>query len=393
VIALRGLWTAPDTSQPVCERGGELAWADVLTLAEHHKVVPLLSKSLKFSRVQATPPWVLAELLHRCQVIAAHNMRLAREFVALMDLFRANDVRAIPFKGPTLALTLYGNIALRQFADLDVLVGERDYYVDARNLLRGAGWTLTADYGWECQFAAPSGKVFVDLHRAITHDSIPFRCSFNRLSNRSRPVRLFQSEFLALNETDLLFVLCLQAAKDVRGKVIQLNKICDIAAFVHRYPDIDWTVVIRQARRVGVLDIVLLGLRTVHDLLHVDLPPAIDPRLSDAPHLSSLVTHVRESILDDGKAVYTRPELLDPSRFHAEIRERWRDRGSARHFWSPNSGDYTIVRLPRSLDILYYVVRPLRLLHKHLALPLRKVVHIGACVWKLARFPSRLLKK
>jgi len=188
-------------------------------------------------------------------------------------------------------------------------------------------------------------------------------------------------------------VLCLQAAKDVRGKVIQLNKICDIAAFVHRYPDIDWTVVIRQARRVGVLDIVLLGLRTVHDLLHVDLPPAIDPRLSDAPHLSSLVTHVRESILDDGKAVYTRPELLDPSRFHAEIRERWRDRGSARHFWSPNSGDYTIVRLPRSLDILYYVVRPLRLLHKHLALPLRKVVHIGACVWKLARFPSRLLKK
>jgi hypothetical protein len=47
---------------------------------------------------------------------------LTAELCRLISLFAAADIAAIPYKGPVLGLFAYGNIALRRFVDLDVIV-------------------------------------------------------------------------------------------------------------------------------------------------------------------------------------------------------------------------------------------------------------------------------
>ncbi len=73
------------------------------------------------------------------QRVSALNILLTHELQKLLALFADNDVRAVPYKGPALALQLYGNVALRQFSDLDILVHPRDV-LRARDLLLAEGY-------------------------------------------------------------------------------------------------------------------------------------------------------------------------------------------------------------------------------------------------------------
>ena len=75
-----------------------------------------------------------------------HNLFMTGELFKLLDLFGAHGIGAIPYKGPTLAALAYGNLALREFDDLDLLLPERDI-PRARDLLIAQGfrpgYTLT----------------------------------------------------------------------------------------------------------------------------------------------------------------------------------------------------------------------------------------------------------
>ena len=65
-----------------------------------------------------------------------------------MKLFEKYDIQALAFKGPTLAQNAYGDITLRQFGDLDILIRKKDrsrmvsillneQYIPEINLKRG----------------------------------------------------------------------------------------------------------------------------------------------------------------------------------------------------------------------------------------------------------------
>src|SRR6185503_8502263 len=54
------------------------------------------------------------------------NLLLTGELIKLLDSLDARGIPVIPLKGPTLAVRAYGDIGLRQFSDLDVLVRQSD---------------------------------------------------------------------------------------------------------------------------------------------------------------------------------------------------------------------------------------------------------------------------
>ena len=47
---------------------------------------------------------------------------LAKKLLEILALLDREGVRAIPFKGPTLAVKAYGDLTLRPFSDLDIFV-------------------------------------------------------------------------------------------------------------------------------------------------------------------------------------------------------------------------------------------------------------------------------
>jgi len=72
------------------------------------------------ARIAADYDW--RQIAGQTLAVSARNRALAAELGELLRLFEESGIRALPFKGPVLALDLFGDLALREFVDLDILV-------------------------------------------------------------------------------------------------------------------------------------------------------------------------------------------------------------------------------------------------------------------------------
>src|SRR5215471_15974717 len=115
---------------------GPVNWEDLWAQGHLHDVLPLLADSLRSIEGQAPIPheW-RARTQRRFYATLLRNTLLADELARVCAALREAGVAALPVKGVVLAETIYGNLALRPAADLDVLVRPRDLPV-AREVLR-----------------------------------------------------------------------------------------------------------------------------------------------------------------------------------------------------------------------------------------------------------------
>ena len=114
----------------------EVDWDALVRLARPHGMLPLVADALGEAGV--APPAVRAALERALRDNLRRNVFLTAELFKLLALLEARGVPAVPYKGPALAALLYGNVGLRQFGDLDVLVRARDLG-RAKELLLASG--------------------------------------------------------------------------------------------------------------------------------------------------------------------------------------------------------------------------------------------------------------
>ena len=126
------LGCARTTTEPrTAERVKSLAnsgidWGWVVDISLRNGVGPLLYKNLKSLAPSAAPSPIMETLQRHYYRNIAHNLALEDQLSALVRDFRAADIPAIPYKGPTLAALAYGDVGLRVFGDLDILIQEKD---------------------------------------------------------------------------------------------------------------------------------------------------------------------------------------------------------------------------------------------------------------------------
>jgi hypothetical protein len=141
-------------------------WDFVLQKADEHFITPLLCRSLR-TVPNAVPKEVLDKLSQGLDVHAKHNLFLTAELLKLLKLFEENRIRAVSYKGPVLSATAYGNIMLRTFIDLDILIHEEDI-LHAKELLLSKGFqTLKAELSSseeQARFRARDQKDIVFVH-------------------------------------------------------------------------------------------------------------------------------------------------------------------------------------------------------------------------------------
>src|SRR5215216_375645 len=118
----------------------EVDWEYVFQLARRHSIVPLVYVQLQRHASDLIPAQVLFKLKQHYFENSARNTLLTAELCRLIKLFRDAGIEAIPYKGPVLGLFAYGNIALRRFVDLDVIVKKSDV-LKAREILLSEGYT------------------------------------------------------------------------------------------------------------------------------------------------------------------------------------------------------------------------------------------------------------
>src|SRR6266481_4525680 len=116
-----------------------LNWDRLLKLAQRNGLSPLLYFHLNQICAAAVPTEQLEFLRDYFQKNSAFSLLLTGELVRLLKTFNENGIKAVPYKGPAIAVKLYGNLALRQFCDLDILVRQSDVW-KASELITARGF-------------------------------------------------------------------------------------------------------------------------------------------------------------------------------------------------------------------------------------------------------------
>jgi len=104
-----------------------LDWDYLIQNSVRHGLLPLLYTNLK-AAAAAVPQDQLDRLRDLFQKNAVRSALFTGELLKILDLLESEKILAMPYKGPAMAVSLYGNPALRQFVDLDILVRKQDVW-------------------------------------------------------------------------------------------------------------------------------------------------------------------------------------------------------------------------------------------------------------------------
>ena len=329
--------------------------------------MPLLYRTLNSTCSDAVPKEILQELREHFYANAGRNLFLTKELIKILELFDAHGIPSIPYKGPVLAASVYGNLAFREFGDLDILVNEWNYLA-AQQLLMDRGYSLAKQFEHESTLVDPAGRIAVDLHKGMTTREFSCPLNFAYLAGRLQRITIGDSEIPTLSPADTLLMLAIQITKDAGSYYFQLAKICDVAELLRAHPQIDLAHVLLQARRLGGELMLLYSLRLANNLLDAVLPSEVVRQMSFHPAIDGLVEYAQRQLFDDGDR--TIPDQPTVDRFRWLIRERLRDKLYPYYLRyvtdviMPCELERRLLPLPRELSVLYYFIRPGRLLGK-----------------------------
>ncbi|HUJ32548.1 MAG TPA: nucleotidyltransferase family protein [Candidatus Acidoferrum sp.] len=364
--------TRPGLAQTIRDlTTGEIDWDFLLSDAHEHCVLPLLERQLRNAAPDAIPSVFAERLKQEARANAVRCLALLAELIRVMELFESRGVPAIPYKGPAIAAQAYGDITLREFEDLDIVVRQRDLaalheavcgvgYEPRFPWIHSSGRPASLIPG-EYNYANSERRVVLELHTEFTLRHFPIAPRLDDFIERAVKVDLGGREVATFSPEDALLFLCVHGAKDFWQKLVW---IADIAELVQSFPAMDWSAVRRRSAQLRAERMLDLGLALAADLLEVELPPEIE-------------VQVRSDAVAGGLAAALGANLLARDSKPMSARERFRFRrqlvpGNAAgwHYASrlalaPAEDDWLLMRLPRPLTPLYFLLRPFRLLRKY----------------------------
>ena len=293
----------------------------LLALAEDHGVVGHLAARLLRLLEGLVPPEILQALRERQRAQTFVSLRMTAELFRLLDRFASKAIGALVVKGPVLGVQAYGDPAMRDYGDLDLLVRQRDIRRATELMLAGgyrAQVPLAAiDAGkipGQYLFTKPDSNLLVELHNDFTLRYFPRRLPIEKFFERQIRVLLDGREAPALSVEDELVLICIHGAKHLWERLIW---IADVSALVNRQAGIDWDRVAASAREVGALRMLHTGLRLAEDLLRMQLPLKVSLQIKRDAAATRLVRQVQKWLPAAGDAP---PGLLERAAFRMRMR-------------------------------------------------------------------------
>ena len=360
---------APQSIARITDRTGRgVNWKDLLRLAEQHGVLPLVARNLN-AHADELPSEIRQQLHFADEENIRRNLWFANELRRIADYLDEKHLPAVPYKGPALAQSIHGDLALRSFNDLDFLIFPGDFE-RAKLALSELGYRPAEDLspaverfwlrkGYERAFDSDAGKNLVELQWAVLPYFYAVDLGIDDLLARSRRTSVGGLEVACLSPEDSLIVLCLHAAKHLWTRLIW---ICDIAETL-RTQTIDYPLLISRAQSLGIVRIIGISFWLAEHLLKANVsPPAQKMTAADlqipvlgqqfAARLAECATYDLDS--------------SDYFRLIVRLRERRPDRWRYRWrlIWTPGAGDLKAVQFPEPLFPLYRAVRLVRLSRK-----------------------------
>ncbi|AFY93436.1 hypothetical protein Cha6605_2367 [Chamaesiphon minutus PCC 6605] len=284
----------------------DLNWQVLVQTAIDRGVMPLLYQSLKQIAIaehgandgKLVPRSVMVQLQNLHRMNGLNNIAQSKELLQVLALLESAGIKAIAFKGPSLAASVYGNVALRQFNDLDILVRLQDFW-QAKAVLVDRGYRSPLSKQSEIDlfneqlqiplvYRDPETTMFnqrfqfsllhsnpergIDLHWGIPPRRILNLDRFDRQWENLMQIDLMGKQINTFSPELTLVIQALNIAKDSYSD-ISFKQVCDVAQVIQAYPDLNWHLAWKIAAELRTQRLFLMGLGISHDLLDLPLPP------------------------------------------------------------------------------------------------------------------------
>ncbi len=346
-----------------------LNWNLFLDRLDQHQIAPLVWHCLRATPNLALSVELQNALRQRVEANTWSVLQLSAELARLVKRLEQAGIRVIPLKGPVLALTAYGSLALRQGGDLDLLV-EPARFGEAERVLLQAGYTRllpSCELG-PTQTAAhfkinhhsvykhSTQGIIVELHWQWVQNPLLFPLSFEDAWQKRLPLTIGGVTMASLPGEELLLYLCVHGAISEWSR---LKWLCDIPQLLVPEQGIGLEQVITRAKQLGVSRMLAQGVLLAHEMLDTPLPSSIAALAQQDPVVSTLVKRARRALLrgrlfwDDsvGRQLAHLPYML---KLRPEFAYKWR----SVYCLSLRTEDYAVIRLPDRLFPLYFLLRP-----------------------------------
>jgi putative nucleotidyltransferase-like protein len=347
-----------------------LDWSYLLSEAAENSITPLVAMHLCAVVLDALPPEIVTRLKDAARANTVRCLFLTAELNKVLALLESHGIQAIPYKGPVVARQAYGDITLREFEDLDIILRQRDL-PRAHEIILGLGYR--AKFPWilspgaaaslvpgEYNYRAIERRIMVELHTEMTLRHFPVVPNLDDLSQRLVAVELSGHKVKTFSPEDALPILCIHGSKDFWERI---SWVADISELIQMHPQLDWDAVWRCAEILNAQRMLSLGVTLAARLLAAPLPSEI-LRATDDPVVGAVAKEVEVRLLShkyiplDAAGRFQFRRRLVPG-----VMAGWRY--AIRLTVVPAEEDWMMLRLPPSLAPLYIALRPLRLLRKY----------------------------
>jgi hypothetical protein len=353
--------------------GGDLDWTLLLDLASTHGLRPLLFRHAFACAPASMPAGVESRLWVHKQQLRSKNETLASELSTILGLFYAADIQALPFKGPMLALQLYGDLGLREFGDLDLLV-PRAQLQQAKALLATRGYApmfrlsaaaeeamLRSPVMYHVMLMRGEAQGLVELHWQTDAEFPIGRPSDPDWWSGLERTSFDGAEVPCLAPHELLFYLCLHGSKH---HWTSLHWLADVAELIRQSPQLDWEWVLDRAGAWQAGTRVSLGLQLANEVLDAPLPEHVAHWIERFPRARVVGGAIRARWFQLPQAAREPFERLRLN-FKLYDSASQRLRHVINRVLRPGLAEWSRWSLPSGLFILYVPLRLVRLIGKH----------------------------
>lgn len=302
-----------------------LDWGYLQETAVRQGIMPLLYRRLKGEIADLVPPDELSAIQRLFMQNTMWNMRMTRHLLSILDLLAGSGIEAVPFKGPALAAQAYGDLSMRKYGDLDILIHASDVS-QAYRILTGQGYTLTnpgqIKKGRLFGFLYQKDLIFtfqgliLELHWKLIEQMYAVSLEMEQLFDRSRPVLINGRQYAALSPEDTVLLLTFHGYKHVWQN---LGLLADLIYMISNHPEIQWHDLFIRAENLGLKRIVLTGLFLAHRYGGIRCGSEFENLFASDTAMLELASEIQHKIFQVPPATHITPLL------YLRSRERFRD--------------------------------------------------------------------
>jgi len=261
-------------------------WTVFTKMAIDRAAAPLIVDKLpKLNNAGQFPDGVLRSLKQASLRTLTRNMVLTEHFRQVVRAFNEAEIPVIALKGSMLSEWLYGNINLRQFSDLDLLVPQ-EKGLAAVEILRKMGYDsndflIISDFVKENSSIVhytPMIKngVSVEIHIRIHSEMEVYHLDLQSIWQQAVPLQLHGVHALGFCPEDLLLHLCIHLDKHFRSGPFQFTCMYDLVNMLNHKGDVlNWDLFEQKCIQAKAESVTYKYLLLVQKYMNGQLPVAV----------------------------------------------------------------------------------------------------------------------